>query len=99
MKEVRQTLDSIEMEDLRPLATRVFEEAEGLCLIQGNLEQSDIPRSVVLVRGSCCSGGCCGGLHKSVLSLFTPHTVLPHQRVPSFMPRHVEQKHSPAIIP
>ncbi|CAM9610251.1 unnamed protein product [Scytosiphon promiscuus] len=44
MKELQEALDSIELEDLRPLATRVLEEAEGLCLLQGNLDKKDVPR-------------------------------------------------------
>ncbi|CAM9539720.1 unnamed protein product [Hapterophycus canaliculatus] len=43
-KEFRETLASIELEDLRPLATKALEEAEGLCLLQGNLGKSDVPR-------------------------------------------------------
>ncbi|CAN0276459.1 unnamed protein product, partial [Scytosiphon promiscuus] len=43
VKELRDTLDSIELKDLRSLGTRVIDEAEGLCLLQGNLKNTDIP--------------------------------------------------------
>ncbi|CAM9815128.1 unnamed protein product, partial [Hapterophycus canaliculatus] len=43
-KEFRETLDLIELDELRPLATRIVEEAEGLCLLHGNLEEADVPK-------------------------------------------------------
>lgn len=44
VKEIGATLDSIELADLRPLASRVLAEAEGMCLMQGNLQKEDVPR-------------------------------------------------------
>lgn len=44
VKEIGATLDSIELADLRPLASRVLAEAEGVCLMQGNLRKEDVAR-------------------------------------------------------
>ncbi|CAM9877673.1 unnamed protein product [Pylaiella littoralis] len=49
-KEMEATLGSIQLADLRPLASRVLAQAEGLCLMQGNLEDTDIPRYMEGVR-------------------------------------------------
>lgn len=42
MKEVKDTLDSIKLKDLKPLVSRVFERGEGLGLVQGNLQFRDV---------------------------------------------------------
>lgn len=44
VKEIRDTMDSIKMSEVRPLVSRVFGEAEGTSLMQGNLRQEDVPR-------------------------------------------------------
>ena len=44
VKQIRETLDSIKVEDVRPLVSRIFEEAEGISLMQGNLREADVPR-------------------------------------------------------
>ncbi|CAM9761157.1 unnamed protein product [Pylaiella littoralis] len=44
VKEIRDTLGSIKLADLKPLVSRVFERAEGLGLLQGNLEFRDVNR-------------------------------------------------------
>ena len=53
------------MTDVKPLVFRVFEEAEGISLIQGNLRADDVPRCVmaqVLPQvGSWGVGGGWGG--------------------------------------
>ncbi|CAM9610322.1 unnamed protein product [Scytosiphon promiscuus] len=50
VKELRDTLDSIELKDLRLLGTRVIQEAEGLCLLQGNLKNTDVPEYMKGIR-------------------------------------------------
>ncbi|CAN0120298.1 unnamed protein product [Ectocarpus sp. 6 AP-2014] len=50
VREIGATLDSIELADLRPLASRVLAEAEGVCLMQGNLQKEDVPRYMEGVR-------------------------------------------------
>ncbi|CAB1100827.1 unnamed protein product [Ectocarpus sp. CCAP 1310/34] len=50
VREIGATLDSIELADLRPLASRVLAEAEGVCLMQGNLKEEDVPRYMEGVR-------------------------------------------------
>ncbi|CAM9437472.1 unnamed protein product [Ectocarpus fasciculatus] len=50
VKEIGATLDSIELADLRPLASRVLAEAEGMCLMQGNLRKEDVPRYMEGIR-------------------------------------------------
>lgn len=42
VKEVKDTLDSIKLADLKPLVSRVFDRGEGLGLIQGNLQFRDV---------------------------------------------------------
>ncbi|CAM9553710.1 unnamed protein product [Scytosiphon promiscuus] len=42
VKEVRDTLDSIKLADLKPLVSRVFEKGEGVGLLQGNLQFRDV---------------------------------------------------------
>lgn len=44
VKQIRETLDSIKVEDVKPIVSRLFEEAEGISLMQGNLRETDVPR-------------------------------------------------------
>jgi len=44
VKEIKDTLDSIKLADLKPLVSRVFGQAEGLGLLQGNLQSRDVDR-------------------------------------------------------
>lgn len=42
VKEVKDTLDSIKLADLKPLVSRVFSRGEGVGLIQGNLQFREV---------------------------------------------------------
>lgn len=44
MKEVKDTLDSIKLADLKPLVSRVFARGEGVGLVQGNLQFREVDR-------------------------------------------------------
>eukprot|EP00904_Undaria_pinnatifida_P012432 jgi/Undpi1/8319/HiC_scaffold_25.g10788.m1 len=50
VKQIRETLDSIKVEDVKPIVSRLFEEAEGISLMQGNLRETDVPRYLDGVR-------------------------------------------------
>lgn len=52
VKQIRETLDSIKVQDVRPLVSKIFEEAEGISLMQGNLREADVPRCEVGGAGS-----------------------------------------------
>lgn len=49
VKEVKDTLDSIKLADLKPLVSRVFDRGEGMGLLQGNLQFREVDRYVCML--------------------------------------------------